>query len=393
MQHRQWLVWLVALEHSATHAAEGPQPVDETDCDCFLINGSNPTYYAQHMFFDFRSLSEFAGVPDVLTDSATASLAPPSSDYFSSDNWTSVWEIQSWDNLIGHNDELTKGNTVLMVNSPNNVFLEKNDDEDAASDTYMTMRTKRLPEFQTAAEFGSTDEYLYVSLRMLARTTGSPGAVTAMFTYRDAKELADVQESDIEFLTSGSRDIIHYTNQPSYSLDGETFSEATRNATVPDGGPDWTEWMVHRLDWMPDRCVWYVNGEETANISFQTPRDPSQIIFNAWSNGGYWSGNMSTYDETYLQIQWVEMVFNSTDEDGGSKKRSNGGSGLFGRLKRSDKRYRSYVCSIDEADEAGAVTMLWDNPAARVSCDGWLHGGWVGLWLWSAFISSFYWVL
>ncbi|KAL6870072.1 hypothetical protein ACO1O0_001407 [Amphichorda felina] len=358
------LLWLPALitpfDQCAAREAEGPRPADEDDCDCFLINGSNPTYYAKHMFFDFRSLAEFAGAPDVLKDPKDAALASPSSDYFDSDDWTSVWELQTWDNEVGHDDELSEGAPILMVNSPNNVFLERSDeDDDNAPDTFMTLRTKRLPKFQTAAEFESTNDYLYVSLRVLARTIGAPGAVTAIFTYRDSEELADVQEADIEFLTGGSRRIIHYTNQPSYSLEGDNFPEATRSAAVPGGG-DWTEWMVHRLDWTPDGCVWYVDGVETASISYQTPRDPSQIIFNAWSNGGYWSGNMSTYDEAYLQVQWIEMVFNKTGgEDEGSCAR---------------------VCSIDETDEAGAIAMLWNSPASRLVLDGWLNGGWFGLW-------------
>ena len=56
-----------------------------------------------------------------------------------------------------------------------------------------------------------------------------------MFTYRDSDTLADVQEADIEFLTKGPRNKIQYTNQPSYSDDGDTFPEATRNASTSEG--------------------------------------------------------------------------------------------------------------------------------------------------------------
>jgi hypothetical protein len=65
---------------------------------------------------------------------------------------------------------------------------------------------------------------------MLARTVVDPGAVTAMFTYRHTEVLADVQEADIEFLTNGPRVRIQYTNQPSYTLEGDESPEATRNA-------------------------------------------------------------------------------------------------------------------------------------------------------------------
>ena len=357
-------------ERSIADGSEASQAVDTVDCDCYLTNGSVPTYYSQRMFFDFRNLAEFAGVPDTLDDVPDSIHAPPSSEYFETDSWTSVWELQTWDNRKGVG-ELSYGDTVLMVNSPNNVYLEENDDDDdgdAGPETFMAMRTARLPGFQTAAEFQSTQSYHYVSLRMLARTIGDPGAVTAMFTYRHSEELADVQEADIEFLTNGPRDRIQYTNQPSYTLEGDEFPEAARNASVP-GDVEWTRWMVHRLDWTPDECVWYVDGEETARISYQTPRDPAQIIFNAWSDGGAWSGNMSVHDAAYLQIQWIEMVFNTTGEDGGSTKRSDAGRspGRPGRLvwrdHEEDEGGCGRVCSIDERDEVGAVTMLSESPA------------------------------
>jgi beta-glucanase (GH16 family) len=115
--------------------------------------------------------------------------------------------------------------------------------------------------------------------------------------------------------------------------------------------------MVHRIDWTPDKVVWYTDGDETATIAFQTPTDPSRIIFNAWGDGGSWSGNMSVYDEAYLQIQWIEMVYNQTGDTGDEKKR------------RDDDESGdscTYVCSIDEADEAGAITVLWNSSAAKL---------------------------
>ncbi|KEY64832.1 hypothetical protein S7711_08841 [Stachybotrys chartarum IBT 7711] len=355
---------------------DGEQPLlDDGECDCFLTNGSDPFFYSNHLFFDFRDLSSYAGVPDVITNATLGSFAPPTSDYFTSDAWTDVWELQGWNNTRegGDGDELLGDATVLMVNSPNNVYIQQGDDEQLG--TFMTLRTKRLPGFQSAAEFQTTNlNYQFLSLRMLARTIGSPGAVTAMFTYRDGEALADVQEADIEILTNGPRNVVQYTNQPSYTADGGEYPEATRNTTMPDD-LRWSDWLVHRLDWTPSRSMWYVDGQEVASIEVQTPRDASGVNFNVWSNGGSWSGNMSTYDEAFMQIQWIEMVFNTT-EDEEMRRRSTTyeaiQAGPHGRLARrqADHEGCAVVCSIDETSEIGTAALLWESRADSLNLKG-----------------------
>ena len=174
-----------------------------------------------------------------------------------------------------------------------------------------------------------------------------------------------MQEADIEILTGGPRDRIQYTNQPSYTDDGSgrSLPEATRNASLPRGRR-WTEWAVHRLDWTPRRSTWYIDGDEAASIAFQVPRDPSHIHLNAWGDGGSWTGAMPVYDEAYLQIQWIEMVYNTTrgaddeDEDDGKKRTR--------RVKREDDddEQCSVVCSID-GDQAGVPTLMWESAGSR----------------------------
>ncbi|KAI9166621.1 Beta-glucanase [Paramyrothecium foliicola] len=385
-----------ALTLFAANAASAStaQLVDDGECDCFLVNGSAPTYYSQHSFFDFRSLSEYAGPSEVISNPNDSSIAPPTSDYFDSKPWNDMWELQGWDNREeGGQGELSGDATVLMVNSPNNVYIQENDDKEPASDTFLTMRTRRLPDFQTAAEFQAKRlDYQYLSLRMLARTTGSPGAVTAMFTYRHSDELAKVQEADIEILTNGPREKVQYTNQPSYTEDGEDRKDATRNATMP-GGLRWSDWSVHRLDWTPSRSIWYVDGAEVANIEFQTPRDPSGLNFNVWSNGGSWSGNMSTYDEAFMQIQWIEMVFNTTGHvDDENHQESRRAAGTVGQIvPRDDNGGCGVVCSIDETGKTGRAAMLWDSGAAGKP----LHGAfeWTSMTPWLFLLATGSWVV
>ncbi|KJZ72950.1 hypothetical protein HIM_07713 [Hirsutella minnesotensis 3608] len=369
-----WLLILAVLTAQVFCDVRRPQFMNDTECGCFVTNGTEPGFYAKHLFFDFRRLSQFAGASDVIPDETLASIAGPGSDYFAGDDWSQTWQLQGWNNSKGGNRTLSGDATVLMVNSPSNVYIETDDQvkrRTGAPATFMTMRTKRLDSFQTAAELQSQDsDYQFLSLRLLARVVGDPGAVAGVFTYRDASNPADVQEADLEILTSGPRDRVQYTNQPS-SIGGEPNPAATRNATMPRGRA-WSEWAVHRLDWTPRRSVWYVDGGKAASIAFQVPRNPSSVHINSWGNGGSWSGNMSVNGEARLQVRWIEIVYNTTADS------SRSGSHLSEKrqLKRAPRyeqmastkdgpRGCRVACSIDETSETGRPVKLWESRANR----------------------------
>lgn len=337
-------------------AAAAPSLTDDSQCGCYLTNGTINEYFTSHKFFDFRSLDQYQGVPNPLSDPDASADAHVTSNFFATADWNSSWSVQSWNNSGGARSDAS----VLRVNSPNNVYIEKNADPSPSSNTYLTLRTQRMPDFQTAAELESNSTgYHFLSVRMLARTVGSAGAVTAMFTYRAAGSGSgsDVQEADLEVITRDPRDLVHYTNQPSVSASGDVVADATRNATLPDG-LEWSDWAVHRLDWTPTQSTWYVDGAQTANISFQVPRDPAQVVLNSWSDGGQWTGNMSVGDAAYLQIQWLEMVYNSTNEGGQGKK------GFLGGRADAASGCKA-VCSVDETSKTGTPVMLWSNGAER----------------------------
>ena len=100
------------------------------------------------------------------------------------------------------------------------------------------------------------------------------------------------------------------------------------------GGRQWSDWNVHRLDWLPGISAWYLNGNLAASTKVNVPdgREESRVIINMWSNGGFWSGNMSKGDKAELQIQWIEMVFNTSASSAAS---SNAGM-------------KKVVCSVDK---------------------------------------------
>ena len=273
------------------------------DCDCYLIDGDYPTYYLQHDFWDFRSLSEYAvasppPIPDTREGNADA---PETSAYFADgSHFKSFWWPMNW--------VLPIGDDFANVNSRNNLYIETNADGDAPeSDTFLTMRTARRPDFQTNTEFESVGVVDHASMRMRARSFGASGACTAIFTFVDGNP---VQEADIEMLTRDSPTAIHYTNQPSIDEDENEIPGAHNNVTV---SPPWTEWVDHRLDWTPGRTTWWYNGEQKHSQEFQAPRDPSKILLNAWSDGRVWTGLMEEGGEAFQQVQWIEIAWDVTD--------------------------------------------------------------------------------
>ncbi|KAL7921941.1 glycoside hydrolase family 16 protein [Trichoderma austrokoningii] len=386
---------------AASQSSGSPQPLPNNNvslCDCFLTNGTQPGFFSNHMFFDFRNLTDDAGIPPLITNETLATIAKPTSEYFSSSEWTSVWQPQGWSNSEGKGKGLSGAASVLMVYSPGNVYIQRNNDSDsdddaASSATYMTLRTQRLPRFQSAAAFQTkASDYQFVSLRMLARTIGGPGAVTAFFTYRDpSNATAAVQEADMEVLTRGPREKVQYTNQPSFTGDDKVNPEATSNVTLP-GGMIWSQWAVHRLDWTAQSSVWYVDGRQVANISFQVPTGASGINFNAWSDGGSWSGNMTLYDQANLQIQWIEMIYNTSSESAtSSKRRHDPGSGQL--LRRRDVGGQcKVVCSIDEVTEAGVATVLWNTTSVATRMAGGDAGSSLA-WAWALCLGSVFWLV
>jgi beta-glucanase (GH16 family) len=201
-----------------------------------------------------------------------------------------------------------------------------------------------------------------------------------MFTYLQPNDNAqDVQEADIEILTRDPRNAVQYTNQPSTDKNGNDVPKATVNGTNP-GGRDWTQWNAYRVDWMPKMTSWYVNGESIANISFQTPKDPAGLILNMWSDGGVWTGNMSVYDEAYLQLQWIEIAYNTSGPYSGSKnKRGSDGLGSAGLLeKRKGTPGCKVVCGVDEqVNTTGTPAVLYNNTGMAPM--GWKGEGAVNL--------------
>ncbi|KAI5917350.1 concanavalin A-like lectin/glucanase domain-containing protein [Camillea tinctor] len=275
-------------------------------CDCFKASASSEAYFAHHKFFDFRNISSSSSsvsvsalsVPQPITNKAKDAAAPVTNSYFSSAEWTDTWSIQSWS---------TGSGPVFRTNSKNNMYFAQ---DSGTESSYLTMRTVRQNDYQSTSEFQTTSgKYQFLSLRMYARTRGSPGAVTAMFTYLEGPP---VQEADLEIRTERPTNEVQYTNQPGYN--GNDDSENPNATRVVAMASPWTDWQEHRYDWTPGLSEWYVNGEKVASITYQAPFDPTTLVFNVWGDGGVWSGKMASGGAAQMDIQWIDLAYNNTEQ-------------------------------------------------------------------------------
>ncbi|KAI1472737.1 glycoside hydrolase family 16 protein [Daldinia caldariorum] len=325
-----WTAVLTALSFLIPEPAAAQTPASPALCQCYLINGSSPQYFANHKFFDFRDIAN-PREPAPINDRNASTNAPVTHPYFTSPNFTTTWSIQNWVDTRG---------PLYNTYSKNEVYIGRNADVgNASSRTALTLRTyrHRPGNFQSSAEVQSVSpDYRFLSVRMHSRTRGAPGAVAAMFTYRGGGAGADdVQEADMEIRTSDPNNKIHYTNQPSTAR-GVPRPNATREVTIPG---TWTSWRTHRYDWTPGLSTWYVDGQPVASNAFQAPVDPATLLFNVWSNGGSWSGAMPPGQSAQMQIQWIELIYNNTAEPP--------------RFARCAK-----VCSLDLGTEPGVPSLV-----------------------------------
>jgi hypothetical protein len=342
-----------------------PTPHDNSkDCSCYVVNSgadsATPTYFQYYRFFDFRNLADRPGQyvdnpPPVNNTQSTGSESVWSPQILDSHAWNTDWAIQNWDKPA--TDEFP----VRLVNSPANIYISQNDSSQDSS-TWLTLRTSRLDDFQSAAEMENMQKnVLHCSMRMHARVVGAPGAVAGFFTF-----LNDRNESDIEILTREPVDTVRYTNQPAVDDDGNEVKEASQ---APSDLPSWEEWQTHRIDWLPRNSYWYLNGKQVAANTYSVPRTPSFVVLNMWSDGGEWSGNMSVGESAEFQVQWVELVFNSSGPVEGLETKEGETKREVDRLiqKREDEEKCKVVCKVDGVKEVGKPEIVGAAPGLAVS--------------------------
>ena len=340
------------------------------NCSCYVVNSgadsNTPEYFQYYRFYDFRSLADRPGQylnsPGLINDTQDAGDESVwNANILNSDAFNTDWSIQNW------SKEATDDFPTKMVNSPANIYIQQNDDSNNPF-TYLSLRTSRLDEFQSAGEIENLQKNLmHASMRMSGRVIGSKGAVAGFFTFFD-----DTNESDIEILTNDATDVIRYTNQPAVDKQGNEVSTASVERSKL---PSWDEWQNHRIDWLDKNSYWYLNDQQVAANTYSVPREPSGLIINMWSDGGEWSGNMSVGDSAEFQIQWIEMAFNTSGPVDGPTKSDNKRD--LTALQTREEGCK-VVCKIDGVDKMGTPEAVTKSIATGTSVS-WGLLGFVGV--------------
>lgn len=170
---------------------------------------------------------------------------------------------------------------------------------------------------------------------MLTRVHGAPGGVAGIFTY-----LNDTQESDIEIFTRTPSQYVQYSNQPASTgePDWTPIPGATVNLTMPSGKVR-TDWHVHRLDWTPGLSVFFLDDQQMNSTSLHVPvvSPPSGFYIDMWSANSSWSGSMEVGTNATMDILWIEMLFNTTEQDQvtGAKKICEVNAGVVAQVRAS----------------------------------------------------------
>ncbi|KAL4935103.1 hypothetical protein BDV06DRAFT_207637 [Aspergillus oleicola] len=254
--------------------------------------------YAHRIFHDFRSLdgSLYSSEPANITTDEESSAAPVQSGYLTSDLFINDFGIQVW------GTEVSESSPIRKLNSNQNVYIESNED----GSTHLVLRAYRNENFISSAEVETKLSNIYhASIRVRARVRGDAGTCAGIFTYYD-----DNNESDIEILTRDPTNHIRYTNQPGLDENGNEIPGASTDAVMA-GGAAWTDWNDHRLDWTADLSSWYLNGELVHTKTYGIPSVPSTLILNMWGDGGVWTGDMDIGAAAYLDIESIEVLYNT----------------------------------------------------------------------------------
>lgn len=250
-------------------SVSAPSSSSSSDCALFAINGSSSAkyYFTHYRFYDFRNIANPLLPPVGQSSGLAASHATNDSSWLL--DWSPRNQAQGAANRV----------SIPVDYLPSNVYVSPANESSSDYSSYLTLATTKLKnDTQSAAEIGflPSTNIVYVSLRVLARVSGTPGAVGGIFSYCD-----DESETDIEILTHDPVSQVRYSNQPTTNLKtGAPIAGATSNESIPSG--NWEQWNVHRLDWLPGQTAKWADGVrlQTSTVNVQNATAGSQVFLD-----------------------------------------------------------------------------------------------------------------
>ncbi|KAL2862185.1 glycoside hydrolase family 16 protein [Aspergillus lucknowensis] len=298
-----------------------PRIPSHSPCDCYLVSGSDPGYFTNYKFWDFRNVSLPHSPGDKPNAQDPSNAWEAQTTLLSESTFKNEWHAQSWSR------DTMDDSTVSMANSHRNAFFAPH--PQIPDTTQLVLRTTQLSNYSSTAEIESLQANFYrcslrVRMRLMSRdaVSGVPGntktddinkvpkgACAGIFTYRSAS-----CESDLEFLTSDPPNTIHYANQPDYDAVNSLFIPNASQVVTTLPSP-WSSWVTHRMDWLANATVWYADNKRQASVTYGVPDRPSILALNLWSDGGSWTGDMAVNQSVYMGIEWIEVAYNTSTVD------------------------------------------------------------------------------
>ncbi|PNS18942.1 Beta-glucanase [Sphaceloma murrayae] len=149
-------------------------------------------------------------------------------------------------------------------------------------------------ELQTRAK-----DILYGSVRTVAMASTVAGTTHGFSFYSN-----DTQEADIAFLTDDTS-VLHLTNEQS------GYGQPVTSYSVPAPSDATNAWHEYRMDWVPGKTMFYIDGELVSQINQNVPATPGFFLWNNWSNGNAWAKGPPQGTNT-VKIQSIQAYFNRT---------------------------------------------------------------------------------
>ncbi|KAG8632090.1 hypothetical protein KVT40_001230 [Elsinoe batatas] len=151
-------------------------------------------------------------------------------------------------------------------------------------------------EIQTAAK-----DILYGSVRTVAMASTVAGTTHGFSFYSN-----DTQEADIAFLTDDTA-ILHLTNEQT------GYGQPVTSFGVPSPSDATSAFHEYRMDWVPGKTMFYIDGQLVYQINQNVPSTPGFYLWNNWSNGNAWAKGPPQGTNT-VKIQSIVAYFNQTSK-------------------------------------------------------------------------------
>ncbi|CAF9908234.1 MAG: hypothetical protein ALECFALPRED_004357 [Alectoria fallacina] len=135
----------------------------------------------------------------------------------------------------------------------------------------------RVPGGQTASPILGAEVYtqdkdiLYGSVRTTMKASTVAGTCHGAFFYKN-----DNQEVDIEIITGGAVEGVHYTNQ---KASDDATPSTIKNNLQSDAT---TGFLEYRIDWVPGRTDFYLDGTLQTSLTENVPSTAGTWLWNNW---------------------------------------------------------------------------------------------------------------